>query len=109
MRSARLPLDGGSAASATAPVAARPLASVARRFGGEDRIDRRVGAFERGGEARDFGGDVIDALAQQRIFHPLGRPGFLGLALHVAELAAEPHALLVGAIAVRPRIARSRP
>ena len=41
----------------------------------QDGFDRRTGAFERSRQPRDLGGDVVDALAQQRVLHPLGRPG----------------------------------
>ena len=58
----------------------------------------RVRAFQRRGEPRHFGGDVVDALAQQRVLDPLGGPGFLGLALHVAEVAGDAVALVLGAV-----------
>ena len=71
--------------------------AVAHRFGRQDGVDRRVRAFQRRGKPRHFRRDVVDALAQQRVFHPLGRPGFLGLALHAGELAGKPVALVDGA------------
>ena len=72
--------------------------AVAHRFGGEDRVDRRIRPFQRRRQPRHFGGDVVDALAQQRVLHPLGRPGFLGLALDVAEFARQPVAFIDGAV-----------
>ena len=69
---------------------------VARVLAGEDGVDRRVGAFQRRGKPCHFGGDVVDAFAQQGVLHPLGRPAFLGLALHGGEFAGEPVALVLG-------------
>ena len=40
----------------------------------------------------------------KRILHPLGRPAFLGLALHTGELAGEPVALRAGAVEVDPQL-----
>ena len=54
----------------------------------------RARAFERRGEAGDFGGDVVDALAQQRVLDALGRPGRFRVALHDRKLALQLVALL---------------
>ena len=62
---------------AAAPLTRRVAAAGATRGVGEHGFDRRAGAFERRGEARDLGGDVVDALAQQRVLDALGRPGRL--------------------------------
>ena len=67
-----------------------------RRVDGEHRHDRRARAFQRGGEAGDFGGDVVDAFAQQRILDALGRPGRFRIALHDRKLALQLVALLDG-------------
>src|SRR5262249_37856054 len=58
----------------------------------QNRLDARAGAFECGREPRHLGGDVVDALAQQRVLHPLGGPGAFRLALHALdfELGARP-------------------
>ena len=48
----------------------------------------RAGPFQHRGEARDFRRDVVDALAQQRVLDPLGRPGRFRLALHRGKLRA---------------------
>jgi hypothetical protein len=74
------------------------FAAVAHHFGCQDGIDWRVRPFQRERKARHFGRDVIDALAQQGIFHPLGRPVFLGFALHIGEVAGQPVAF-VGRVA----------
>ena len=94
MRSARLPLASPPAgADLRSPLWRAPLGG---RFARQHRLDRRVGAFERNGKPGDFRRDVVDALAQQRIFHPLGRPGLLGLALHGGDFL-----LQLGAIGFR--------
>jgi len=44
------------------------------RFGGQHGLDRRIRSFELHREFGDFGRDVVNAFAQQRIFHALGGP-----------------------------------
>src|SRR5215216_475319 len=56
---------------------------------GQNGIDRRIRALQRGSEPRDLGRDVIDAFAQQRILDPLGRPRRLSLALHGCQFALQ--------------------
>ena len=58
----------------------------------------RAGAFEHRGQPRHFGRDVVDALAQQRVLDPLGRPGRFRLALHRGELALQLGAILARAL-----------
>ena len=65
-------------------------------FARQHRLDRRIGAFERDGEARDLGRDIVDALAQQRVLDPLRRPGLLRLALHRGDFL-----LQLGALGLR--------
>ncbi len=62
----------------------------------EDGLDRGLLALQRGGEARDLGGDIVDALAQHRVLHALVGPRALGVALHLRDLALELGALLLG-------------
>src|ERR1041385_3676069 len=57
-----------------------------RVLDGENRVDLRVGPFERRGEARDLRRHIVDALAQERVLDPLGGPGRLRLALHRGKL-----------------------
>jgi hypothetical protein len=77
-----------------AAFAAGAVGAADRRRLGEDRFDRRVRAFERGGEPCHLGGDVVDALAQQRVLDPLGRPGRFRFALEIGDLALQLGALL---------------
>src|SRR5712675_949551 len=44
------------------------------RFRRQHGLDRGIRSFELYRQFGDFGGDVVDAFAQQRIFHALGRP-----------------------------------
>ena len=72
-------LGGSIAAAAPSPLLPRfgrwPFAWRDRRsLDGQHGLDRRTRAFERGRQARDLGGDVVDALAQQRILDALGTP-----------------------------------
>ena len=66
------------------------------RFRGQHRLDRRIRAFELHGELGDLGGDVVDALAQQRVFHPLGLPGAFGLLLDRVDVTLQFGALVAG-------------
>ena len=96
MRSARLPLPspaGGGLALAVG--GARPGRRLPRSPASIASIGESL-AFERDGQPRDFGGDVVDALAQQRVLHPLGGPGLLGLALHGGDFL-----LQLGALGLR--------
>src|SRR5439155_24827036 len=45
-----------------------------RGFRRQHGLDRRIRPLELHRELCDFGGDIVDAFAQQRIFHALGRP-----------------------------------
>ena len=68
--------------------------SAAGRFGGQHGLDRRIRSLELHRELCDLGGDVVDALAQQRIFHALGRPGAFGLLLDRVDVALQLGALV---------------
>src|SRR6185312_12540755 len=98
-------------------VARRALAARARGAGGgsgqavrslarQHRLDRRVRAFQRRGEPRDFRSDVVDALAQERVFDPLGGPSLFGFALDGGEIARQPVSLVGGAgeLGFQPRL-----
>ena len=73
----------------------RPCAGD-RRFRRQHGLDRRIRPFELHRELGDFGGDVVDALAQQRIFHALGRPGAFGLLLDRVDVALQLGAFVAG-------------
>ena len=64
---------------------------------GKYRFDRRVRSLQRNRELRHLGGDVVDAFAQQRVFHPLRGPARFGFALHCGEFA-----LQLGPFAIGP-------
>ena len=64
--------------------------------GGQHGFDRRIRAFELHREFRHLGGDVVDAFAQQRVFHALGRPGAFGLLLDRVDVALQLGALVAG-------------
>jgi len=77
---------------------------LAGGLGSQHGLDRRIRPFKLHGELGDLGGDIVDALAQQRVFHPLGRPGALCLlldrvhvALQLGALVARDAKLLLGA------------
>jgi hypothetical protein len=72
-----------------APLAGLAPASAGRRFRRQHGLDRRIRPFELHRELCHFGGDVVDALAQQRIFHALGRPGAFGLLLDRVDVALQ--------------------
>ncbi len=102
MRSARLPEAGTSADRATSPCTVTGVAAATARSRAVSAARMasigRVRAFERRGEPRDFGRDVVDALAQQRVLDPLVGPGLFGLALHVGEVAGDAVAVFLGAL-----------
>src|SRR4051812_9518786 len=59
------------------------------RFGSQHGFDRRVRSFKLDRELRHFGGDVVDAFAEQRIFHALGRPRTFRLLLNGVDVALQ--------------------
>ncbi len=77
-------------------------------FVGEDRFDRRARPLQGERKTRDFGGDVVDAFAQQRILRPLGGPGRLGSLPQRGGLAPEPGGFLARRVALllEPRLFR---
>src|SRR3990167_3097682 len=72
-----LAFAGAGRGSALAIGRARPIGATL--LAGEHGFDRGIAAFERDGEARDLCRDVVDALAQQRVLHPLRGPGLFRL------------------------------
>ena len=106
MRSASVPLlvgrdFAGRRRARRVPLAGRRQAE-SRPPRREHGVDRRARAFERRGEAGDLGGDVVDALAQERVLDPLGRPGRLRPRASSCHLALQLGALLDGRRQVAP-------
>ena len=90
MRSARVPPPSGDARIGGDAVGGSRCLGRNHRFGGQHGLDRRIRSFDLHREFGDFGGDIVDAFAQQRIFHALGRPRTLGLLLDRVEVALQP-------------------
>src|SRR5262245_24046494 len=75
-----------------------PAGRRRRRAGLEDRSDRRIRALERGGEPRDLGRNVVDALAQHGVLFAFVGGRVLNVAFDAGGLALQPVALLVRAL-----------
>ena len=91
------------------PCVAAPLAGsrrTCRRLAlrRQHGLDRRIRPFQLHRQFGHFGGDIVDAFAQQCIFHALGRPGAFGLLLDRVDVA-----LQLGAFVARERGAVPRP
>jgi hypothetical protein len=67
-----------------------------RRLRRQHGLDRRIRPLELDREFGHFGGDVVDALAQQRVFHPLGGPRAFGLLLDRVDVALQLGAFVAG-------------
>src|SRR5262249_27440122 len=64
--------------------------------GVEDRLDRRVRPFERGGPPSILGGHLVDVLAQHGVFHALVLSGVCGVAFYRRDLALQLVTLVLG-------------
>jgi len=94
MRSASVPTLSGVPPPATAPLAGFAAFAGDRPVCRQHGLDRRIRPFELHREFGDFGGDIVDAFAQQRILHALGRPRALGLLLDRVDIALQLAALV---------------